>query len=187
MNLHVKIPMTVDEYLVWAQEQPELGRCELINGVVVQMSPERAKHWRFKGRMYRILASAFEQSGIRGEVAPDGATVRIDDHTAYEPDALIYLGNPVGPDDLTIPNPVILVEVLSHSTRHTDLSGKLVGYFSLPSVVHYLIVDPNETIVTHYVRGDDGPAISGKHRDGSFNLDPPGLTIDISGLFDLPS
>ena len=37
---------------------------------------------------------------------------------------------------------MIVVEVLSPSTRHIDASKKLAGYFRLPSVAHYLIVDP---------------------------------------------
>jgi Uma2 family endonuclease len=41
-----------------------------------------------------------------------------------------------------VPNPVIVVEVSSPSTRKIDASLKMTGYFSLPSVHHYLIIDP---------------------------------------------
>jgi Uma2 family endonuclease len=60
--------------------------------------------------------------------------VRIDDHTAYEPDALVYCDDNLAPDAMLIPNPIIVVEVLSPTTRHGDTSAKLIGYFKLPSV-----------------------------------------------------
>ena len=58
---------------------------------------------------------------------------------------------------IEVPNPLILVQVLSPSTPHIDASAKLAGYFSLPSVAHYLIVDPDKPLVIHHARreGDD--------------------------------
>ena len=64
-----------------------------------------------------------------GHALPDGMTVRIDDVTAYEPDALVYCGTKLPPSAVEVPNPVIVVEVLSPSTRHIDLSAKLADYF----------------------------------------------------------
>ncbi len=43
---------------------------------------------------------------------------------------------------LEVPNPLIVVEVLSPSTQSFDLGGKLQGYFALPSLRHYIILDP---------------------------------------------
>ena len=40
-------PMTRDEFLVWAEQQPS-GRFERIDGIVVAMAPERASHNRCK-------------------------------------------------------------------------------------------------------------------------------------------
>ena len=80
-------------------------------------------------------------------------TVRVDAATAFEPDALVYCGLQVAPSALEIPNPVILVEVLSPSTRRIDASKKLAGYFRLPGVAHYLIVDPMQPLILHHTRG----------------------------------
>jgi len=54
-----------------------------------------------------------------------------------------------------VSNPVILVEVASPSTRDFDDTVKLTGYFSLPSVHHYLIVDPEGPPVIHHRRQAD--------------------------------
>jgi Uma2 family endonuclease len=55
-----------------------------------------------------------------------------------------------------VPNPVVVVEVASPSTRKIDASLKLKGYFSLPSVHHFLIVDPEGPPVIHHRRQADG-------------------------------
>src|SRR5690348_6036188 len=73
-------------------------------------------------------------AGIRARrlpchMLPDGMTVRIDETTAYEPDALVYCGARLGSSAVEVPAPVIVVEVLSPSTRRIDASAKLAGYF----------------------------------------------------------
>ncbi|MEZ5890439.1 MAG: Uma2 family endonuclease [Xanthobacteraceae bacterium] len=57
---------------------------------------------------------------------------------------MVYCGAKVAPSAVEVPNPVIVVEVLSPSTRDIDLSVKLADYFRVPSVAHYLIVDPEK-------------------------------------------
>ena len=114
---------------------------------------------------------------------PDGMTVRIDIATAYEPDALVYCGQEVAPTALEIPNPVIVVEVLSPSTRRVDTSAKVVGYFRLPSVAHYLIVDPTRPLILHHTRAA-GEAIGTRIvREGIITLDPPGLELAVADVY----
>src|SRR5260370_42087422 len=136
-----KHKMTVDEYLAWAQGQP--GRFELYAGVVYAMTPERAGHATVKFAVQTALRGAIRRSGLACHMLPDGMTVRIDRDTAHEPDALVYCGQKLADAAVEVPNPAIVVEVLSPSTRHIDASAKLAGYFRIPSVRHYLIVDPD--------------------------------------------
>ena len=143
MNIALRRPFTVEEYLAWANAQAERQRSELINGQIVAMAPERIKHAKVKLAVAIALKAAVVRSGLPCHVLADGPTVRIDDHTAYEPGALVYYGQELPGDSLVVPNPVIIVEVLSPTTMHTDTSAKLIGYFKLPSVQHYLIIDPD--------------------------------------------
>lgn len=110
-------------------------------------------------------------------------TVRIDKDTAHEPDALVYCGEKVEPSALEIPNPVIVVEVLSPSTRHIDASAKLAGYFSRPSVMHYVIVDPDQTLVIHHARAAEGAIHTRILRDGILQLDPPGMEVAVAAMY----
>ena len=105
---------------------------------------------------------------------PDGMTVRITARSAFEPDALVVCPSP-RLDAIEIPNPVIVVEVLSPSTAADDHGPKLDGYFSLPSVEHYLILDPDRRVMIHHKRGLAGAIETRVLRDGLVVLDPPGF------------
>ena len=67
---------------------------------------------------------------------------------------------------------------MSPTTAHTDTSAKLIGYFKLSSVAHYLIVDPDSRTVTHYTRGHAPNLLS----EGPLRLDPPGIDLTVEAL-----
>ncbi len=174
--------MTVEQFIDWAMAQPR-GRYELYGGRVVEMSPERTEHIEVKGNAFLALLSAARQSHTRCHVLTDGATVKIDDQTAYEPDALVYCGEKLARDAIIVPEPVIVVEVISPSSEARDAGVKLAGYFRLPSLVHYLIVDPDDRLVVHHQRGEDGNIATRVIEDGELLLDPPSLAFQLADLF----
>lgn len=173
--------ITVDEYLAWAQGQP--GRYELYDGTVHAMSPEGAGHAQVKFAVQTALAAGIRARGLACHMLPDGMTVRVDARTAFEPDALVYCGSKVAPRSLEIPNPVIIVEVLSPSTRRIDTSAKVTGYFRLPSVAHYLIVDPTQPLILHHARAADDTILTRIVRAGAIALDPPGLELALADVY----
>jgi Uma2 family endonuclease len=178
MNVAPRRAMTVDEYLAWSESQSERWRTELINGQVVAMAPERVAHNRIKGAVYVAFRGAIAAARLPCEVMTDGVAVRIDEHTAYEPDALIYCGEKLPGNTMIVPNPMIIVEVLSPTTAHSDTSAKLIGYFKLPSVAHYLVIDPDARTVTQYARSSTPNLLSG----GPLRLDPPGIDLTVEDL-----
>jgi Uma2 family endonuclease len=174
-------PMTSDEFIAWAMEQPEGQRFELLSGRVVAMTPERSAHALAKGTVYRRLAEAVERDGLLCTAYPDGMAVVIDDMTTYEPDALVRCGPEVPPNSIKLTDPVVVVEVLSPSTRARDHGDKLIDYFRLVSVQHYLIVRTEDQAIIHHARNADGSILTRIVREGALQLDPPGLTV--TGLF----
>ena len=172
--------MTVDEYLSWAEGQP--GRYELLNGTIYAMTPEWAVHAKIKFAVQTALLYAIRRAGLPCRMLPDGMTVRVDDDTAYEPDALVYCGEELPGPAIEVPNPVIVVEVLSPSTRKIDASAKLAGYFRVPSVAHYLIVDPDSRLVIHHARGEGDAIATRIIRDGKLRLDPPGMSVAVEEM-----
>ncbi len=182
MELPKQTEFTADEFIAWALEQPT-GRFELDNGIVVAMAPERVNHGRAKSQVWLALRLAIAARGLGCEALPDGSTVRIDDRSVYEPDALVRCGTPLPGDAIEVGDPVIVVEVVSPSSRGIDKGAKLASYFSLPSVRHYLIVDTEKRILIHHHLIEDGRIESQFLHEGPLTLDPPGLTIEVQDIF----
>jgi Uma2 family endonuclease len=174
--------MTADAFIDWAMAQPT-GRYELVAGEVVELSPERAGHALVKADIREALKAAVGRAGLDCEVFPDGMSVVIDEATVYEPDAVVRCGDPLDRDAVRVPDPLVVVEVLSPCTRAADLGGKLDGYFRLASVRHYLIVKTATRSVIHHWRDDDGALHTAILTGGELALDPPGLRLGVEALF----
>jgi Uma2 family endonuclease len=159
------------------------GRYELDGGEVVVMAPERTEHIRLKGEIYVALRQAAERAEAECEVFTDGVAVEIDEHTVFEPDASVRMGARLPRGVARISDPAIIVEVLSPSTAKRDLATKLVGYFRLHSVRHYLILDPDESMLIHHARRADGSIATATLSEGVLRLEPPGLALDVGQLF----
>ena len=171
-------PLTVNEFLEWCERQPS-GRFELVSGEVIAMSPERVAHARMKGRIWEELTRSIAQKGLPCEALPDGLTVRIDETTAYEPDALVHCSESLSPNAVEVPEPIVVVEVLSPSTRGRDSGAKLEDYFRLASVVHYLLVKTDRPALIHHHRLENGEIRTSIHHDGKLELAPPGIILNL--------
>lgn len=170
----------VDAFLAWVKDHP--GRYELHDGDVIAMPPARVQHGVGKFAIQRALLTAVREAGLPCHVMPDGIAVRVSDERWYEPDGLVYCGPAAPADDVEIANPVILVEVVSPSTGRLDAPDKLSGYFSLPSVRHYLIVYTKTKHLVHHKRQDDGTLLTSIVTAGPLLLDPPGLIVDLTEI-----
>jgi Uma2 family endonuclease len=177
-------PMTVEEFLAWQAGRQQGPRFELLEGRPIAMAPERLAHMRTKTRIWRALADAVTRAALPCEALPDGATVAIDESTAFEPDALVYCGDRLPGEALLVPNPVIVVEVLSPTTERLDAGGKLEGYFTLPSVAHYLLVKAERACIIHHRRGEAGHLDTQIVTTGTLDLDPPGLSVAVDAIYE---
>src|SRR5262245_12087214 len=181
-----KHKMTADEFLVWDEDQlPEAGKFELWDGeVVLRHGPggfeERSEHWEAKTAMILALHDAIKRAGLPCHVAADGPMVRISPTRMAKPDVLVYCGPRVPRGVQEVPNPVILVEVLSPSTNKRDHGVKLEGYFTLSSLSHYLIIDPDRARMIHHKRGTGGSIEPSIVTGPRLQLDPPGLDVDLA-------
>jgi Uma2 family endonuclease len=172
--------MTVDEFLVWTEQQP--GRYELVDGVPIRMQSERTLHTRVKLCVVRALADAIAAAGLPCEAWMDGVSIHIDNVSWREPDAAVTCGEPESDDVLALTNPIIVVEVISPSNASTDKTRKLADYARVPSLEHYLIIDPEARIVIHH-RLKHAPILTEVLRGGDLVLAPPGLTVPLAAMF----
>jgi Uma2 family endonuclease len=122
------------------------------------------------------------QRPARAEVFVSGPKVQIDAETAFEPDVVVSCAEV--PEGLLVPEPLIVVEVLSASTRDRDLTIKLAGYASLKSVAHYLPVETRRRLIVHHRRPAGEPEFrTSIARGGVLRLDPPGLDLDVDTIY----
>jgi Uma2 family endonuclease len=183
--------MTVDEFLLWAEGKD--GRWELHDGAPVlmssgpaMMSPKRLAHVRTKLSAAMALQEALKRADLPCEAFADGLTVEVDTQTAFEPDASVVCGPRRSDDTIVVSDPVVVVEVLSPNTAAIDHGRKLSGYFSLPSVQHYLILDPDRRVVIHHKRGRGDAIETRVLTGGAAELDPPGFEVAVEALFPMP-
>lgn len=172
--------LDVEAFLAWVKDKP--GRYELHDGEVIAMPPQRNWHATTKGSVYVARREAIKSAGVPCHAMPDGVAVHVGAQGWYEPDALVCCGPEAPGDEIKIDNPLIVVEVPSPSTGHLDESHKLVGYFSVASVQHYVIVSPATKYLVHHKRQDDGTILTRIVTAGPLLLDPPGLTVDLTEI-----
>jgi Uma2 family endonuclease len=182
MNVALPRRLTVDQFLAWAVRQPE-GKYELVDGVVVMQQSQKWGHSKVKLEVAMVLREAIRKAGVACYMASDGPTVRISKHKAFVPDALVAPLPEPNWESLEVADPVIVVEVLSPSTARLDETTKLDGYFQVPSVRHYLIVDPDTQTITHHKRGRGGVLTKRIVRKGTLALKPPGIEMAVADIF----
>jgi Uma2 family endonuclease len=147
------------------------------------MAPERLSHTETKLLAAVRLREAILKRSLPCQALGDGMAVRIDEATVYEPDALVRCGPRLPDDTIEITDPVIVVEVVSPSSRRIDAGAKLADYFRIPSVRHYLIMRTDIRTVIHHGCDAQGQIHTRLLREGSLDLDPPGITVEIEGMF----
>ena len=109
-------------------------------------------------------------------------TVEVGD-SDYEPDAVVYCGPKLPADAVTVPDPLIIVEVLSPSTSGIDRAWKFKEYFRLPSLRHYLIIWADKQQIVHHRRDDAGEIQTQTLFGGEIRLEPPGVVIAIDDIY----
>jgi Uma2 family endonuclease len=130
--------MSLEEFLSWEERQD--ARYEFVDGNVFLMSGGTDAHDAVRGNVFATLRAKLAGGLCRGRldlklVCPNG-------RSRY-PDVAVVCGAR-DPKATRLTDPVVLVEVLSPSTRATDYLVKSKDYGSVVSVAVYLIVDPDD-------------------------------------------
>src|SRR3954452_25315321 len=133
MGEHALKPMTVDEFLAW-DDGTDI-RHELANGVIRAMSPPAGPHAAVMVNAIIVVDGALRDRRPCRALAEAG--VRIDEHTMWQADVAVTCKEITRE---TI-DPLLVVEILSPSTRTHDLGRKLNDYKSLASVMEIWMID----------------------------------------------
>jgi Uma2 family endonuclease len=185
---------TVADYMTW----PDDFRCELIDGVIYDMSPAPViEHQRLAGTLHYELRQALKKRRKEGdgggcsgcELFTAPIDVVLGPKTVVQPDLIVVC------DPAKLANgkyvdgaPDWVAEILSPSTAVKDKREKLHLY-ERHGVAEYLVIDPHEFYAERYRLGPEGryalPDIFGS-RDTLGLLLFPGLERNLGELFGWP-
>ncbi len=163
----------------------DIGPCELIDGVIVGMSPTGGKHGYLESRLAIRLGGFVENAGIglclMGEIGiyirHDPDRIRAAD-IAFFSSAKLPDGPPLGFIEVA---PDLVVEILSPTDRWPEMNEKIADYFSV-GVGELWIVEPSEETVFVYRSPAQRTALRrGDTLSGSGPLN--GFTLPIDELF----
>jgi Uma2 family endonuclease len=178
--------MTVAEFLVWAEEQAGDARYELVGGVPIRlMAPTSIRHARMRWNASQTLRSATAATGRPCEVFDAGPGVAVGDEgdECRIPDVVVTCASTIDEAAWLVPEPVIVVEVASPSTRLADVNDKVEFYSGIASIWHYLVIEQERRRVVYHGRGPSGGLEPRLLREGEIALHPPGVRLALDALY----
>jgi len=178
--------MTVADFLAWRPELSDDGRYELVGGVPVRlMSPTNIRHARIQHNAGEALRRAVADSGVPCEVfdAGPGVAIGADGDECRIPDVVVTCAGELDETALLVPEPVIVVEVASRSTRLADVNDEVEFYSQIASIRHYLVIEQDQRRVVYHGRGSSGGLEPCILRQGDIVLDPPGIALALADLY----
>ncbi|MEG4275630.1 MULTISPECIES: Uma2 family endonuclease [unclassified Microcoleus] len=142
---------TPDEYR--KLEETAEFRNEYRDGEIVQMTGGSINHSQIIGNIYAFLKSALRGKNARPFMSDLRLWIPRYRRGTY-PDVMVVEGELVcteGRKD-EILNPVLIVEVLSKSTKDFDREDKFRFYRSIPEFCEYVLVNQSEFLVAQYIK-----------------------------------
>ncbi len=133
--------MTEAEYLA-SEPNAEVKR-EYIDGRVYAMAVASNNHSRITGNVLREVGNHLK--GKPCEAFASDTKVKSGQNYFY-PDVIVDCSQPSGVDTYT-ESPLLIIEVLSKSTKKRDLTTKLIQYLNLPTLQEYVLIEQDVVTV----------------------------------------
>jgi len=145
--------MSVAEYLEW-EERQELKH-EYIDGEIIEMTGGTGKHSKIPVNITLALASGIDMSEYM--IFNSAMRIKVSATNYVYPDLSVVRGVEIYEDEseLTLLNPIFVVEVTSPSSVTRDRVDKLGYYLEVPSIQAYLIVDQDRPRAHLHTRAED--------------------------------
>jgi len=169
MSSQPKTFLTPEEYL--EIERKAERKSEYYQGEMFLMAGGTTRHaWIISNLNYELVRQL--RSGpcrvgtndLRLRVLPSGLYTY--------PDVMVVCGEPQVADNQkdTVLNPVVIIEVLSDSTRDYDRGRKFQFYRSLPSLREYLTVEQDAPHIEHWTRQEENRGLLSEFNDLSQSI-----------------
>ena len=142
--------LTVDQFYQWVVEQEH--KFELVDGEPVMMAGANRRHDRIAANAIRVIGNHLQ--GHRCQPFTSDTYLRIPAGNLRQADMGIDCGR-FEDTSLEASEPVLVLEILSPTTRMFDRNEKLEEYKTIPTLEYILLVDPDFPQARLYRRDAD--------------------------------
>lgn len=132
--------ISVEEYLE-SELTSEMKR-EYLGGLVFAMVDKNMRHNKASMNLSIALGSALKGKPCQPFNSDTKVRIQLSNQIRFYYPDLQVICEPVDDETLFTDNPVVVVEVLSDSTRRLDVGEKRDAYLSIPSLKVLIIIDP---------------------------------------------
>ena len=161
--------LTPEEYL--DIERKAEFKSEYYHGEMFAMAGGSPRHaWIIANLIYELVR---QLKGRPCRVYPSDLRLRVSPTGLYTyPDVMVVCGEPQYADDQkdTLLNPVVILEVLSDSTRDYDRGRKFQFYRTLPSLLEYLTVAQDAPHIEQWTRQEENRGLLSEFNDLSQSI-----------------
>jgi len=174
--------LTVEEYL--EREKSSGLKHEFYYGKLLDMPGNTKLHELIKKRLSRILDTLLEMAGFVTYTS-DIKVSSEDGNIYFYPDVVMVKANEQAGDDYIAINPILIVEILSDSTRSYDAVDKYIQYRKIPTLQYYLLVEPDTMLITCLTKQEDGEWLSNIYTkpDALVPLDKLNVSIRVGDVY----
>lgn len=172
--------MSADAFFDFVQDRDE--KWELVDGVPVMMAGANQRHQAIAANIFASLYNQLRGKPCRPTSADTG--VSIGPGTVRYPDVVVDCGRR-DDESMFASEPVLVIEVLSPSTRSFDSHRKVLEYKSNPDIRYILLVDTNNVgCLLHYRDGEGWEEIMRDSAGSSVEVPEIGITISLDDIYD---
>lgn len=133
------------EYFLF--EEKTDSKHELVNGNLIAMNGVSFEHNEITLTMAVLLKQLLK--GAKWKIAIEAVKAKTPEGNFFYPDLMVCHPNP---DKFFSAQPVLLIEVLSPSTRKYDMVDKFLQYQKIEALQYVLCIEPEQQAVIFYYR-----------------------------------
>jgi len=148
-SVHLQKKMSDEEYFLF--EEKSEARHELIDGNLFEMSGISIFHNNIVRSLVVLLHTMLK--GSTWQLTVESFKVKTPSGDFFYPDIAICYPEI---ERYFSDKPLLLIEVLSDSTRKYDLTDKFIQYQKIETLQYYLCIEPEQQVVVFYYKQENG-------------------------------
>lgn len=176
---------TIDEYLE-IDNQSQLKN-EYIDGEILPMTGGTTNHNLIAGNLYIYLR--VNMRGKKTAIFINDVRLWIARYQVYTyPDVMVMQNTAVyeGNNKTTVINPLLIVEVLSKSTKNYDQGDKFDFYRSIPDLQEYIMIDQYKYFVKQFTKNSQNQWVLTDYEsiDDILQLSSINLSVPLQNIYE---